>query len=319
MPVRYNSPRGGPLHIAIVGVGRVGSCTSLLLVSEGIPDRLTLVDVAPGLSSAVARDLQAAAASMQVDVEIEAYTEASRVEGADIIVVTAGRPRRPGMKRIDLLKVNAEILREIADKIHSKNRDAVYLIVTNPVDIMAALFRKYTRGNVIGSGCHLDTLRFRVVLAEKLNVKPKMVEAYVGGGHGSYIVPLWSTVRVEGEKLTEWLRKTGRNLDKDEAREETVRMADHIIQKAGGTMLGPAAAFTEIIRAIAKDEGKTLSIATPHQIDGETIYLSRPTKVGKEIKVLHGLLTPEEEKQILNTGRKLIEALRKQPGRPRTG
>ena len=267
-----------------------------------------MVDVVPGLSWAVARDLQAAAASVESDVEVEAYEDASNVREANIVVITAGRPRKPGMTRMDLLKVNAEITRDIARRIYPSNREAVYLIVTNPVDLIATLFKRYTGGNVIGSGCHLDTLRFRVVLAEILNVKPSMIEGYVGGGHGRHIVPLWSTVKVEGKSLEEWLQIKGETIDKEKVKAETIMMADQIIQKAGGTMLGPAAAFTEIIKAVVFNQRKTLSIATPHTIDGKTIYLSKPVKVGREITDAKPI-TQGEMNRILDVGRKLINML----------
>lgn len=287
----------------------MGSCISLLLVSEKIVDRISLVDVVPGLSWAVARDLHAAAASIGVDIGIEAYEDASDVREADIVVITAGRPRKPGMTRMDLLKVNAEITRDIARRIYPNNEEAVYLIVTNPVDLIATLFKRYTGGNVIGSGCHLDTLRFRIVLAEMLNVKPSMIEGYVGGGHGRHIVPLWSTVKVEGIPIHKWLKAKGVSIDMEKARDETTLMADKIIQKAGGTMLGPAAAFVEIIKAIALDEGKTLSIATPYKIDKGEIYLSRPVKVGREIVEIPNIITEEEKQEINTIGRKLLDIL----------
>ncbi len=240
---------------------------------------------------------------------MEAYQDASAVKGADIVVVTAGKPRKPGMTRMNLLNANSEIIRDIALKIYPANKDAVYLIITNPVDHMATLFKKYTGGNVIGSGCHLDTLRFKVVLAKMLGVKPAKVEAYVGGGHGRYIVPLWSTVKIQGKPLHEWLKQEEKTINKEEARKKTIQMADQIIQKAGGTMLGPAAAFTEIIETIAKDQGKILSIATPHQIDGKLIYLSRPVKVSKEKVEPIETLSQKEVEEITRTGKKLLEIL----------
>ena len=196
------------LHIAQIGTGRVGRPTAYSIMCSGIADELTLCDVKSGLAAAFAEELKHVTASIGLDVEINSCEKAEDVSGADIILVSAGQPRPPGVKmtRRDLSVQNGKIVKQVSEATVSRNSGAKYVVITNPVDAMAMVCKKYTKGAfVISTGTNLESLRFRSNLARKLGVPVSQVTGWVGGEHGDAAVPLWSTTRIFGLPLREYL------------------------------------------------------------------------------------------------------------------
>ena len=155
------------VHIAVIGNGRIGRPTAYTLLNERLADEFSVVDTKPGLAWAFGEELSHAAASLKHDVKINTYEEDEGVEGADLVVVCPGKPRIPGvqMDRRDLVAANAEIINHVAEVMPRHNPDARWVVVTNPVDAMATLFRRVSGAEyVIGTGDHPDTLRFRTKL-----------------------------------------------------------------------------------------------------------------------------------------------------------
>ncbi len=300
------------MHLVVVGVGNVGRAIAYTLLHEEYVDELTLVDVIPGLAAAVAEELKHAAASLAKDVRVRGFESCRDVSGADIVVVTAGRGRAPNMSRRDLAGFNAKIMKSVAEEIFDNNRSARYVIVTNPVDAMATLFKKLTGAKyVISSGTHLESIRLRSRIAEVLNVPVSSVEAYVAGEHGPKAVVLWSMTRVDGRSIEEF------GIDKGDLESYVKEVSRGIIAKLGATTFGPAAAVRDIVRAIALNTGVVMSIAAPTKVPGidEEVCVSIPQRVGRTLGyTLLESLRKEEREAIYDAARDIyktyVEALR---------
>jgi len=276
------------VHIAVVGNGRIGRPTAYTLLNERLAEEFSVVDTKPGLAWAFGEELSHVAASLRYDVEINTYEMDEGVMGADLVVVCPGKPRIPGvqMDRRDLVAANAEIINHIAEVMPPNNPDARWVIVTNPVDAMATLFRRVSGAEyVIGTGDHPDTLRFRTKLARDLNVPVSSVEGYVGGEHGSAAYPLWSTVMVAGTALSDYLSETGKTLDREEAVGYVRGISKRVVDIVGGTEVGPAAGFRDIVRSILQDRGEIYSVSQPLRLPGlpEEVNACVPTRVGLEL------------------------------------
>jgi len=292
-------------HVAVIGTGNVGSATAYSLVKECLAEELSLVDIKPGLAKAIAEELKHANASIKCDVKINWYEKDEELSGADLIIISAGYPRRPGerISRRDLARKNAEIIKFIAEVVPPNNPGAKYIVVTNPVDAMATLFKKISKCDfVISTGTHLETLRFRSKLSEVLRVRSKDVVGYVGGEHGEAAVILWSTVKIRGLNLSEYLRSMGRkDFNKYEIENYVKKISEFIIDASGATRYGPAEAFTDIVKAIVLNLNVILSIATPMRFNElkEEVFVSVPTVVGRSLGLrLLDMLSEDEVRGI---------------------
>lgn len=297
------------VHIAVVGNGRIGRPTAYTLFNEMLADEFSVVDTKPGLAWAFGEELSHVAASLRYDVDINTYEEDEGVTGADLVVVCPGKPRIPGvqMDRRDLVAANAEIINHVAEVMPSLNPGARWVIVTNPVDAMATLFRRVSGAEyVIGTGDHADTLRFRTKLSRDLGVPVSSVEGYVGGEHGSAAYPLWSTVRIAGASLGDYLTETGKSLDRGEVVGYVRGVSKKLVDVIGGTEVGPAAGFRDIVRSILQDRGEVYSVAQPLKLQGvpETVNVNVPTRVGLELGPnMWDKLPPEEQAEIVEAAK----------------
>ena len=293
------------LHLAVVGNGRIGRPTAYTLFNEQIVDEISLVDIKPGLAWAFGEELRHVAASLRYDVKINTYEEDEGPTGADLVVICPGKPRIPGvqMDRRDLVAENARIVNHIAEVMPARNPDAKWVIVTNPVDAMATLFKKVSGADfVIGTGDHPDTLRFRTKLALDLNVPISTIEGFVGGEHGSAAYPLWSTVKVSGKPLEKYLSDHEKTLDREAVVGYVRGVSKKVVDIIGGTEVGPAAGFRDIVRSILLDKGETYSIAQSLDLPGlpESVNVNVPTVVGSELGAnMWDELTDEERSNII--------------------
>ena len=299
------------MHIAVIGTGNVGRATAYTILYEGLADELSLVDIKPGLAPAFAEELKHAAAGLKLDVEINAYDRDEDLHGADLIVICAGHPRKPGERitRRDLIKYNAEIIKYIAEVVPPNNPGARYVVVTNPVDAMATLFKKMSKADfVISTGTHLETLRFRAKLADELKVPVPKVDGYVGGEHGLCAVILWSTVSVYGVNLDEYIRQHNISLSKDAVEAYVKQVSERIIDALGATRYGPAVAFRDIVKSIVLNLGIVLSVATPYKAEGipEEVFVSRPTRVSMVLGPTYDNMLSSEERRKLDEAAKAI-------------
>jgi malate dehydrogenase len=292
------------VHIAVVGNGRIGRPTAYTVFREMIADEFSLVDTEKGKAWAFGEELHHVAASLNYDVDIKAYEFDEGVEDADLIVVCPGKPRIPGIKmdRRELVGENAKIINHVAEVMPPRNPDARWVIVTNPVDAMATLFKKVSGEDfVISTGDHPDTLRFRTKLARDLKVPVSEIEGFVGGEHGSAAHPLWSTAKIKDLKMEDYMGEKDLRVDKGAVTDYVRGISKKVVDIIGGTEVGPAAGFRDIITSIIGDKRRVYSIADSVKFPSlpEPVNLSIPTHVGKKIGPnLWDELLEEEKKNI---------------------
>jgi len=263
--------------ITVVGVGSLGSCIAYELASRKLADKLVLIDIYRDLAEGNAEDIsQAMAFRSNLEVYAGDYSDA---EGSDIIVVTAGKPRTPEMKsRMELLRVNFEIIKSVASKLREISGEPIIVTLTNPVDVMNyAMWRLtgFDRRRVIGSAGMLDSARLRRAISRKLGVPVLDVEAYVIGEHGEHQVPIFSRVKVKGRNI-EFSPDERKRLS-----EEIKQSALNVISKKGGTVYAPASNTANMIQMLLQNSNcKAVCSAI---LDGE--YGLRDLSIGVPVEL----------------------------------
>lgn len=311
--ITKNIQRWIKLHIAQIGTGRVGRPTAYTIMCSGLADTLTVCDVKPGLAAAFAEELKHVTSSIGIDVEINSCEKDEEVTNADIILVSAGEPRLPGVKmsRRDLAAQNARIVKHVSETTAPKNRGAKYIVISNPVDAMAMVCKKYSRADfVISTGTNLESLRFRSKLAETLNLPKSQIRGWVGGEHGEAAIPLWSTTQIQNQSIEDYIALENRSLNKNEIDTYIKNVSRIIIDNIGGTEYGPAASFRDITRAIVKNTGEILSVATPIRFreNAEPIFVGIPVHLGWNIGMsLYETLSKKEQEAIAEASKKIYQ------------
>jgi malate dehydrogenase len=301
------------LHIAQIGTGRVGRPTAYTIMCSELADTITVCDTKSGLANAFAEELRHVSASLSLDVEIIACERDEDVAGADIILVSAGKPRTPGvqMTRRDLAVQNGQIVKYIAETTAPNNPGAKYVVITNPVDAMAMVCKKYSQADfVISTGTNLESLRFRSGLARALKVPVSTVEGYVGGEHGKGATILWSTVKINGLPLNEYVKLNTKMLIRNEIGSYVKSVSKLIIDNIGGTEHGPAASFRDIVRAIVRNTNEVLPVATPMKFNGlsEPVFVSVPLQLGNSIGCsTYTTLSSQEKKGLTDSAEAIYQ------------
>lgn len=279
--------------VMIIGTGNVGASIAYSLINQRTAvNELVLVDINTEDAEGEAMDLRDALAVAPSYMKIKAGSyEDSR--GCDIIVITAGANQKPGETRLDLLKKNAGIFRPMIKEIMQNGFRGIFLVVTNPMDVMTYLTWKYSglpAEHVIGSGTVLDSARLRLKLSEKLNVHPKSIHAFQIAEHGDSEFALWSTANVSGQPVSTLLSKNALAEIEDYARNE----AYEIIAKKGATHYGIGVCVTHIIHSILNDERRVLPVSSYD--DWQNVFTGFPTVVGRRgaIKRLNIPMSEEE-------------------------
>ncbi len=304
------------MHIAQIGTGRVGRPTAYTIICAELADTITVCDTKLGLAEAFAEELRHVAASLNLDVEVVACEKDEDVSGADLILVSAGKPRAPGVKmtRRDLAIQNGQIVRHIAESTVQNNPGAKYVVIANPVDAMAMVFKKYSGAEfVISTGTNLESLRFRSGLARALKLPVSAVDGYVGGEHGTGATILWSTVKINGASLKDYLRSVGKSLVEEEIDSYVKSVSKLIVDNIGGTEFGPAASFRDIVRAIIKDTRELLPVAAPTKFDGipEPVFVSVPLRLGNSIgDSIYDALSAKERIEITEAAKAIYQTFK---------
>ena len=284
--------------VTVVGAGQVGATTAQRIGEAELAD-VTLIDIVEGMAQGKALDLQEAAPVMGVDATFAGSNDLAASAGSEIVVVTAGLPRKPGMSRDDLLHKNAEIVGGIADSVARHAPDATVIVVSNPLDVMTWLtFRRtgFAKNRVMGMAGVLDSARFTAFLAMELRVSVKDIRAMVLGGHGDSMVPLTRYTTVGGVPVAELIAE-------DRLAEIVQRTRDGGAEivgllKVGGAFYAPAASIAAMVAAILRDEKRVLPACT--LLEGEygleDVFLGVPVKLGEAgvEEVLELKLRPEE-------------------------
>jgi malate dehydrogenase len=270
--------------VVVLGAGNVGGSLAQRLAEMDLAREVVLVDIVEGLPQGKALDIQESSSILGFSTRVSGATSLDALEGADVVVETAGLARKPGMSRSDLLGKNAAIVRGHAEAVRAKAPDAVVVVVTNPVDVMSYWFRKivgFPAPRVFGESGTLDTARFRWFVAEALGVAPRDVTGFVLGSHGDTMVPVLSLTSVSGVPLS-------RLLPADRLAaivERTKQGGGEIVNllKTGSAFYAPTASQAELVRAIARDEHRLLP-ASVH-LDGEfgerDVYIGAPAVLGR--------------------------------------
>ncbi len=303
--------------VSIIGAGNVGATTAQLVVQSGFAD-VVLFDVVEGMPQGKALDMAEACPLWNSSSTIKGTNNYPDTAGSDMVVITAGLSRKPGMSRSDLLHSNANIVRAVCVEIANLSPNAIVIVVTNPMDVMAQLAWKTTEFSckrIVGMGGILDASRLASFLSWELKVSPEDIEALVLGGHGDDMVPLPRFTTVKGIPLTELLPKR-----KIEALIERTRKGGAEIVallKAGSAYYAPAASTFQMIKSILLDEKRMLPCTA--FLNGEygikDIYIGVPVIVGKDgvEKIVEVTLTKEEKAQFRKSCasvKKLIENLK---------
>jgi malate dehydrogenase len=269
--------------VSIIGGGMTGSTTAHWLAEREIAD-IVLVDIVEGMPQGKALDLQQAMPVIGRDVHIVGSNDYEATSGSDIIVITAGLPRKPGMSRDDLLTANAEIVGKAAQETIKRSPDAIYVILTNPLDAMAYLTLKVTKlppERVIGQAGILDSARMRAFVAAEVGVSVENVQCYVLGGHGDEMVPLTRHSNVAGTTLQDLI--TAERLEAIVNR--TRKGGGEIISllKTGSAYYAPSAAVCQMVEAILKDKHLIVPVST--YMRGEyglrDIFFGVPAQLGQ--------------------------------------
>jgi malate dehydrogenase len=300
------------LHIAQIGTGRVGRPTAYTIMCAELADKITVCDTQPSLANAFAEELRHVTASLKLDVEITSCDRDEDVKDADVILISAGKPRTPGVKmtRRDLAVQNGQIVKYVAETTAPNNPDAKYIVITNPVDAMAMVCKKYSKADfVISTGTNLETLRFRSGLARALGVPVSKIEGYVGGEHGQNATILWSTVKVGGVPLDEYVKSNAKTFSKDDISSYVKSVSKEIVDNIGGTEFGPAASFRDIARAIINNTHEVFPVATPMDFGlPEPTFVSVPLKLSGSIgNTTYGSLSSDEKSELADAAKAIYE------------
>ncbi len=255
-----------PLKVCVIGAGQVGSTFAYALMIRGLASEIVLVDINRSLAEGQAEDISHGLA----------YTPPARIyagdyadcRDADIIVVTAGAAQKPGETRLDLMKKNVKLFRDMIPKITEQNKNVILIVISNPVDILtyaAVKFSELPSHRIIGSGTTLDSARFRYLLSRHCQVDPRNVHAYIVGEHGDSEVALWSLAQIAGMKVDQYCeqcRKECESIPKDKIFEQVRTAAYHLIEKKGATYHAIGLATVAMIEAIVRNQNSILTVSS---------------------------------------------------------
>jgi malate dehydrogenase len=271
------------MRVTVVGSGFVGATTAMRVVQKGLAE-VVLIDIVEGLPQGVALDMRESSPVEGFEPAITGTNDYADTAGSDVIVITAGLPRQPGMSRMDLLGKNAGIVRDVVEKTTGGSPDAIVIVVTNPLDEMTYLAAEtsgFPRERVMGMAGVLDSSRLRYFIAEELGVSPSSVEAMTLGSHGEAMVPLPRHATVQGKPLTELV--DDETLERLYQRTRDAGAEIVALLKKGSAYYAPSASIAQMVNAIAGDTNDTLPVCAwctgQYGIDG--VYVGVPAKLGK--------------------------------------
>jgi len=308
---------GARNKITVVGAGNVGATAAHWLAAKELGD-IVLVDIVEGVPQGKALDLAEAAPIEGFDVRLIGTNGYEETSGSDVVIITAGLARKPGMSRDDLLRTNGDIVGKVVDEIVKRSPDSILIIVSNPLDAMCqvALRRSgFPKHRVIGMAGVLDSARMRCFLAEALDVSVENVTAFVLGGHGDTMVPLPRYSTVAGIPITDLLSKEKIDALVTRTANGGAEIVNYL--KTGSAYYAPAASAVEMVEAILKDKKKILPCAAylEGQYKTKGLYVGVPVKLGRGgvEEIIEITLTPDEQAAFDKSAaavRELVEKLK---------
>jgi malate dehydrogenase len=288
------------MKITVIGAGNVGASTALRLVDKQLANEVVLVDVLDGIPQGKALDIYEATPVEKTDVKVVGTNSYEESAGSDIIVITAGIARKPGMSRDDLMNTNSGIVKSCTEASVAKSPNAIIIVVSNPLDVMsyvALKVSKFERHRVIGMAGVLDTARFRSFIAAELKVSVEDVSAFVLGGHGDSMVPLPRYSTVAGIPITELMDKATIDRLVKRTRDGGIEIVNFL--KTGSAYYAPSSSAVAMVESIVKDKKRILPCAA--YLQGEyglhDTYAGVPVKLGRKgiEEVMQIKLNPDEQ------------------------
>ncbi|SHE42406.1 MULTISPECIES: L-lactate dehydrogenase [Caloramator] len=295
--------------VSIIGSGFVGSTTAFTIAMNGLAEEIVIIDINKDKAYGDALDISHGVPLMS---PVEVYSgEFSDVKDSDIIIITAGANQKPGETRLDLVKKNVSIFKDMIPKLVKYNKDAIYLIVTNPVDILTYVTLKISglpKNKVIGSGTVLDSSRYKYLLSKHYGIDPRNIHGYIIGEHGDSEIAAWSLTNIAGTSIDYFCNICNHPCNgqfKEQILNDVRNSAYTIINKKGATYYAVAVAVKRIVECIARDEKSILTVSSylENKYGLKDVALSVPTIVGKNgvEEVLELPLTEQEKNKLLDS------------------
>jgi malate dehydrogenase len=299
------------MKITVIGAGNVGATCANVIAEKELANEVILIDIKEGFAEGKALDMWQTAPINLYDSRIVGYTnDYSKTTNSEVVVITSGLPRKPGMSRDDLIATNAGIVKSVTENVIAHSPNAIIIVVSNPLDVMtyvSYLTAKIDPRRVFGMAGILDTARYRAFLAEALNVSPKDIQAVLMGGHGDTMVPLPRYTTVSGIPVTELIDK-----DKlDAIIDRTKKGGGELVNLMGtSAWYAPGAAAAQMVEAIVRDQKRIFPCCA--LLNGEyglkDIYLGVPVKLGKNgIEEIIELKLNAEEMTLLHESAKAVK------------
>ncbi len=291
--------------VTIVGAGSVGSTCADVLAKKNFLDEVVLIDIKEGIGEGKALDIWESSAINHFDTRVKGFTnDYTKTIGSDVVVITSGLPRKPGMSRDDLISTNAKIVRSVTNSIMSASPEAIIIIVSNPLDVMtyaAHIESGKTANKVFGQAGVLDTARYRAFIASELSISPMDIQALLMGGHGDTMVPLPRYTTVSGIPVTELIAK------------DTLEAIVNRTKKGGGeivNLLGtsawyaPGASAAQMVESVIQNQNHIFPCCV--RLDGQwglkDVYLGAPVKLGRNgVEEIIEIKLNDQEMALLNT------------------
>ena len=292
--------------ISLIGAGQIGGTLAHLIGTKELVNEVVLFDVASGIAKGKALDIAQSSSVDGFNVKFSGTDNYESIRGSNVIIITAGVPRKPGMSRDDLLGINLKIIKQVAEGIKKNAPDAFVICITNPLDVMVMAFQKFSglpSNKVIGMAGILDSSRFKLFLSLELSVPVREIEAMVMGGHGDTMVPMPRFTKISGKPLLDFVKEGKISLERIEEINQRTRDGGAEIVKyleKGSAFYAPAAAGVQMAEAYLKDEKKLLPCAV--KLNGEyavkDVYAGVPVIIGKNgVEKIEEIDLDEKEKK----------------------
>lgn len=301
------------MKVTVIGAGNVGATCANVIAQKDIVNKVVLLDIKEGVAEGKALDIWETAPVNEYSTRVVGYTnDYSQTKNSEVVVITSGLPRKPGMSRDDLIATNAGIVRSVTENVIKYSPDAKIIVVSNPLNVMtycAYLTAKVDSNRVFGMAGVLDTARYRAFIASELNISPKDVQAMLLGGHGDTMVPLPRYTTVSGIPVTELIPADKLNAIIDRAKNG----GGEIVNLLGtSAWYAPGAAAAQMVESIVKNENRIFPCCAllNGQYGLKDIYLGVPVKLGKNgIEEIIELKLNDAEKELLNTSAKAVRGV----------
>ena len=304
--------------ISLIGAGQIGGTLAHLIGIKELVSEVVLFDVAKGIAKGKALDIAQSSSVDGFNVKFSGTDDYKDIKDSDVIIITAGVPRKPGMSRDDLLGINLKIIKQVAEGIKNNAPNAFVICITNPLDVMVMAFQKFSgieAKKVVGMAGILDSSRFKLFLSLELNIPVKEIDAIVMGGHGDTMVPMPRFTKVSGRPLLDLVKEGQISIEKLEEINQRTRDGGAEIVKyleKGSAFYAPAASGVQMAEAYLKDEKKLLPCAA--QLNGEyevnNVYAGVPVIIGKNgVEKIEQINLDEEEKKQFRHSIDAVKAL----------